>query len=141
MSPFCTKCGNEVEESWRVCPNCGKNLMESEVPQPQPQISPEPQYQTQPPAQPYQVQPYRQTYYPEKPTQYGTAALICGIIGCCCFGIVLGPIAIVLGALGMKRDQNTSMATAGLIFGIIAFVGWLISMIFLYSLIGSISPI
>ena len=140
MSPYCTNCGSEVEPSWNTCPNCGKTLRETETPQPETQIAPQPQYQTQPPPQPYQVQPYRQTYGPAKTNQYGTAALICGIIGCCCFGMVLGPVAIVLGALGTKRDANTSMASAGIVLGIIAFACWIISTIFLYTLIGRYVP-
>jgi len=131
MSPYCTKCGNEVEESWRVCPNCGKNLKESDVPQPQPSLSPQIQTRISPTPQPYQTQPYQQQYRPVKPTQYGTPALVCGLIGCCCG--FLGIPAIILGALGLSRDENTSSASIGLILGLINTVCWILGIILLFT--------
>lgn len=139
MSPYCTICGNEVDDSWRVCPNCGKSLRESEVPQPQPSLSPQAQAQTPPQPQPYQVQPYRQQYRPAKTTQYGTAALICGLAGLCC-GLFLAIPAIILGGLGISRDENTSTATAGLILGIVDIVCWILSLLFLVSWMGWYMP-
>ena len=47
------------------------------------------------------------------------AAMVCGIIGLFVGGIILGPLAIVFGAIGMKRDGR-GMAITGLITGIIA---------------------
>jgi hypothetical protein len=73
---------------------------------------------------------------PPLPPSYGggpeapgaKTALICGIIGLLCCGIVLGPVAIV-NAMKAKRaiemDPSLSgggMATAGLVLGIIAVV-------------------
>ena len=53
------------------------------------------------------------------------AALCCGIVGIFAGGIILGPLAIIFGALGMKRDGR-GMAITGLILGIIASIWGLI---------------
>lgn len=47
------------------------------------------------------------------------AALVCGIVGLFYGGLILGPLAIVFGAIGMKRDGR-GMAIAGLACGIVA---------------------
>lgn len=56
----------------------------------------------------------------------GTGALICGIIAICLFwlipfiGIILGIVAIALGAVGMGRKER--YATAGLVLGLVALI-------------------
>ncbi|MEU1466632.1 DUF4190 domain-containing protein [Streptomyces sp. NPDC005761] len=48
--------------------------------------------------------------------------MICGIIGLLFFGIVLGPVAIVLGAVGLRRlsaKGGAGMAKAGPVLGAI----------------------
>jgi hypothetical protein len=47
------------------------------------------------------------------------AAMVCGIVGLFAGGIILGPLAIIFGAIGMKRDGR-GMAITGLVTGIIA---------------------
>ena len=47
------------------------------------------------------------------------AALVCGIVGLFYGGLILGPLAIVFGVIGMKRDGR-GMAIAGLACGIVA---------------------
>ena len=47
------------------------------------------------------------------------AALVCGIVGLFFGGLILGPLAIIFGAIGMKRDGR-GMAIAGLVCGIVA---------------------
>ena len=141
MSPFCIECGKEVEESWNACPSCGKILKEVNVPQPQPQpvAQPQPQPQPQPVAQPqpqpqpYPTRLYQRTYSTGGQNSYGTAALVCGIIGLFCGGILFGIIAIVLGGLGLGRDDNTGMAVIGLVLGLIDFVCFFIMMFWVLS--------
>jgi len=124
MSPYCTSCGSELEESWNACPNCGRILRESQVPQQQ-SIS---QAQSQPlrAPQPYRVQPYQRSYSSGNGNIYGIVSLVCGLIGLfgaiLYFGIVLGIVAIAMGGIGLSRDDNNSMAVIGLILGIIDFV-------------------
>ncbi|MCK4371236.1 MAG: zinc-ribbon domain-containing protein, partial [Candidatus Lokiarchaeota archaeon] len=58
MSPFCTNCGRDLEESWKICPDCGKILGEGTVPQTHPTTQPQIRLTTQPTPQPHRVQPY-----------------------------------------------------------------------------------
>ena len=48
----------------------------------------------------------------------GIAALCCGLIGFIFMPYLLGPLAIVFGALGLKNDGR-GMAIAGLVLGVI----------------------
>lgn len=62
-----------------------------------------------------------------------TASMWCGIVGIIIFGIVLGPIAIILG-VSAKNDiaanpdelEGESQAKAGIICGCVALLLWLI---------------
>jgi hypothetical protein len=96
---------------------------------PQPQQSP----------QPYQVQPYQQSYSSRGGNTYGAVALVCGLIGLIggffYFGIVLGIVAIAMGGLGLSRDDNNSMAIIGLILGIIDFACCFIFYFLIFSLL------
>ncbi|HET8663708.1 MAG TPA: DUF4190 domain-containing protein [Nocardioides sp.] len=46
-------------------------------------------------------------------------SLVCGIIGLLCFGIILGPVAIILGRQAQREGQPGGMAKAGEILGYI----------------------
>ncbi|MFD3504913.1 DUF4190 domain-containing protein [Streptomyces sp. NPDC058676] len=53
------------------------------------------------------------------------ASLICGIIGLIFFNVILGPTAIVLGAVGMRQAPakgGAGMAKAGIVLGIVDLV-------------------
>ncbi|MEU0075943.1 DUF4190 domain-containing protein [Streptomyces sp. NPDC006332] len=53
------------------------------------------------------------------------ASLICGIIGLIFFNVVLGPVAIVLGAVGLRQAPakgGAGMAKAGIVLGIIDLI-------------------
>ena len=59
----------------------------------------------------------------------GIIALIFGIVGCCFGGFLpfglgfLFPfVAIIFGAIGIKKDDSNGMAIAGLILGIISLI-------------------
>lgn len=59
----------------------------------------------------------------------GTAALILGIIGLLIGGCLLGPLAIIFGAVGISKANqglatNKGSAVSGLILGIVGFLGW-----------------
>jgi len=60
---------------------------------------------------------------------YGIVSLILAIIGIFILGIILGPIAIILGIMGRKRDDSKGLATAGLIIGIIVTILAIIGLI------------
>ncbi|GAA4792303.1 DUF4190 domain-containing protein [Streptomyces ziwulingensis] len=53
------------------------------------------------------------------------ASLVCGIIGLFVFNVILGPVAIVLGAVGMRQAPakgGAGMAKAGVVLGILDLV-------------------
>ena len=55
--------------------------------------------------------------------------MVCGIIGLVCFGIILGPVAIVLGRQAQREGSPGGMAKAGEILGYVdlaLFVLWVI---------------
>ena len=141
LGKYCSSCGTQVEESNMFCPNCGKNLKETSSPNPTP--SPRPYYQSPSPTpspRPYyntsmdqrSYQPSR-SYSTMEGSKYGTASIVCGIIGFCCFGniayIVFGILAIAFGVLGLNRDENKSLASGGLIFGIVDLACGLFSLL------------
>lgn len=139
MSPYCINCGREIEESWNSCPNCGKALKESLVVQEQPIQRPSPQ--TPPPQ--YQTLQYPRTYSSRGVNNFGIAAVICGLIGPF-FGffilgniygaIVFSLITIVLGGIGIGRDDNNIISIIGLVIGIADFVCCLIFYFLIFSL-------
>jgi len=66
-------------------------------------------------------------YAPPPKTGNGMAAasLICGIVGLLLFGIILGPLAIIFGAIGLGNANKNpigagkGMAIAGLVLGVV----------------------
>ncbi len=67
--------------------------------------------------------------------KYGTIATILGLVGICGFGIVLGPLAIIFGKIGVKKDEENAVAIIGLILGIIVTALWIIGIILLIFLL------
>lgn len=135
MARYCFNCGSEVDPQWSVCPNCGEKLKEEQEDY---QIEPPPTYQPSP----YQAPSYTPQQYQAQPQYYakpagenknGVIALILGIIGCFCCGIVLGPVAIIYGIKGRNEDAEPTLGTIGLILGICNIIFGIISMIFIFS--------
>ena len=75
---------------------------------------------------------------------FGIIALIFGIIGLCCgwilslFGLVLPIVAIVCGAIGIKKDDSSGMAIAGLVLGSISVICIIAVTIFLLAVINEL---
>ena len=74
-----------------------------------------------------------------KTSAMATASLVCGIVGILVFGIVLGPLAIIFGAIATNRInekplelEGRGMAKAGIICGIVAIALWLVLIIVWY---------
>ncbi|MHA1107151.1 MAG: hypothetical protein ACTSPN_15770 [Promethearchaeota archaeon] len=69
----------------------------------------------------------------------GIIALIFGIIGLCCAWLIPIPfvpflfpiVAIVFGAIGIKKDDSNGMAIAGLVLGIISVICVAVMAVFL----------
>lgn len=140
MVNFCPKCGEKLDSIMKFCPKCGSTIEDEDIPvsmpqYQQPQAPVQPQYgYGQGTGQTYPQRPVprvgsspQQGYYPRSyntgnGNKRGGAALACGILGCCCsyfFGMILGIVAIVLGAVGLKQDEKPGLAVAGILFGII----------------------
>lgn len=54
-------------------------------------------------------------------TQMGVASLVNGIVGFFFFGIILEPLAIILGAVAWRRDRDM-LGLAGMSLGIIGII-------------------
>ncbi|MFZ0667772.1 MAG: DUF4190 domain-containing protein [Acidimicrobiales bacterium] len=65
------------------------------------------------------------TSYPQTKTANGlaVASLVCGLVGIFLFNIILGPLAIIFGAVAWGRAtrgaQGKGMAVAGVILGVV----------------------
>jgi hypothetical protein len=69
-----------------------------------------------------------------------TGALVCGIVGLLLCGVVLGPVAIYLGTQAKKEIRSSNgqlkgegLATAGIVMGVIAVIGFIISIVYLFA--------
>lgn len=127
MTPFCPNpdCGAVIEENWNRCPECELDLNAQ-------QLDEKPQYTLLPPKNP---QPPTYTYKAKSfqmPSSngFGTLSLVLAIIGFFCFAYVFGPIAMILGGIGISKDDSPSKAKAGLVFGIFVLCYGIISLIF-----------
>ncbi len=56
---------------------------------------------------------------------FSIASLVLGILGLFRYGLLLGPLAIIFGIIGLNREGR-GMALAGLILGIIDIILWLV---------------
>jgi Domain of unknown function (DUF4190) len=60
-------------------------------------------------------------------------SLVCGIVGLFCFGIILGPVAIVLGRQAQREGRPGGMARAGEILGYVDVALFIVGVIYLVS--------
>jgi hypothetical protein len=98
--------------------------------------------------QPPQYQPYQQ--YPSAPPPgYGgypqpaasngmaIAGLVCGIIGLLIANVILGPLGIIFGGIGLSRANRGAsgrgMAIAGIVLGVIDLVVGIVAIAYLSS--------
>lgn len=95
---ICPNCGTNNAEGVAFCANCGAAM----------QAAP--------------VQPQMPAKNPGK--GLGVAAMVLGIIGQLLFPLILGILALILGAIGLSKSKNVGMkngmAVAGIVLGIIA---------------------
>ena len=54
------------------------------------------------------------------------AGMVCGIVGLLLFNVILGPLAIIFGAIGLSKARNGAnhrgMAIAGIVLGVLDVV-------------------
>ena len=141
---YCPNCGTQIEGEWNACPYCGHNLqaernsqsissshqaIPSEVPHPTPQR---------------QSSPPTVMYASRQNNSMGIAALILALLGLILIPIIGSIIAIILGSIGKKNDDDPTMANWGLIIGVIGLLCW-IGLLFIFvswiiSIINSYPP-
>ena len=70
----------------------------------------------------------------ENNSNYGIASIICGALSWLVFGIILAPIGLALGLVGLSKDNNKIPATIGLIISVVALSVLLFSLMLAASL-------
>ncbi len=145
---FCAYCGTQIPENAAFCPSCGKKAM-----QPQQQSNPQPQPVQQQPVQQQVVQnnpqpapvpaPQEKPVTPEEREAGNKAGIVAFVFAmlsftmCAAgiFGIVFGGISLGNCKRAVNADKKANItlskvakpfAIIGLIFGILATIGWLI---------------
>ncbi len=114
---FCSQCGEKNPDNAKFCSKCGAALKAAAAP-----------------AKPAPA-PTKAAATGERTSGMAIAALIMGILGFLTFG-PLAILAIIFGAIGIgqaNKDpslKGKGMAVAGLVLGIIAIAGWVITLIF-----------
>lgn len=81
---------------------------------------------------------YGQAPYGGPPPAQGNSpkavwALVCGIVGLLCFGIILGPVAIFLGRAAQREGRPGGIAKAGEILGYVDVALFVLGIIFVLS--------
>lgn len=141
----CTSCGKTLRCSPLMlgksisCPACQSNinLPSSSGPEPGPEGQPSAQPAVQMTETAKKVELHS---YTVRAADGATSALVCGILGLFCFGVILGPVAIAQGIGAIKQiDANPKnftgrgMATAGLVLGCIDLIGFAIGILMMIS--------
>lgn len=107
----CSRCGAQNQDQAAVCYACG-----TQFPVPQ-------------------ANPYQQPMYPGVPAKVpgkglAIAGMVCGIVGVCfgvfslgiawIYGVILGILGVVFGAVAKNKGYRGTMATAGIVLGIVS---------------------
>lgn len=127
---FCPNCGTEVEPNWKNCSNCGYKFERETI------DTLSEGFLTAPLAAPPEI---LKTLHPEssessKSSGFGIAAIIIGLIGCCCFWCA-GVLAIILAMIGLAEDDEKALATIGLIIGICGVCGGVFQLFLIFGLL------
>jgi len=97
----CSRCGAQNQDQAAVCYACGT------------QFAP-------PQANPYQQPMYNPMVPAKVPGKgFAIAALVCGIVSFFFYGIILGILAVIFGAVAKNKGYRGGMATAGIVLGVV----------------------
>ena len=129
---ICQKCGKELNENFQVCPYCGSPIQQDV------NIQRNASYnygnQQMPQSGSYSYENHSDyAQQPKKKNTIGILSLILGIAGlllsCVIVGIVPAIAAVVLGIIGIVKNNGKGQSIAGIVCGIIGIL------IFLFALI------
>lgn len=112
---YCIKCGAQNSDNAVTCSNCGAAL--ANVPS-------------------YNAVQTNGT----AGKGFAIAGMVCGIVSFFCFGIILGVLAIIFGAVAKNKGYRGGMATAGIVLGAIGLALYLIMLIACGSMIPFMDP-
>lgn len=113
---FCNNCGASIPDNTPFCPSCGAR---TSAPVQQPG------YPVSQPAYPTPVQ------QPGK--GFAIASMVLGIVSFFCFAFITGLLGIVFGGVAKSKGSRSSMATAGIVCGVIGVALWLLMLLFFES--------
>lgn len=129
---ICQKCGKELNENFQVCPYCGSPIQQDVNIQQNASYN----YRNQQMPQSGSYSYGNQSNYaqqPKKKNTIGILSLILGIAGlllsCVIVGIVPAIASVVLGIIGIVKNNGKGQSIAGIVCGIIGIL------IFLFALI------
>ena len=121
---YCKRCGKELVEGTKFCPECGENneVIDAEFV--------EPAYETPQVNKPHVAKCF--TIFAKIGYGLGIASFVCGFIPfVCLFSLSVAEVSIVFSILGRKDPEMRSKAKKGLVFSIlglvIAFIVWIIT--------------
>jgi hypothetical protein len=121
---FCPNCGAKIELNWKACPNCGTKIEEES------HVLPSEGYLKAPVAAPPEI---LKRDHPEssKSNGFGIAAIIVGIIGCCCTWCA-SILALILAIIGLSQDDEKTLAGIGLILGLCGLCGGIFPLMLIF---------
>lgn len=101
--PFCQKCGTQNNENSSFCSNCGTSVGASMPAPPVMNVPPAPK---------------------SSGNGFSIAGIICGAIAFLFFPILLGPLGLILGAVGKSKGEDKAaialvVSALGLVIGMI----------------------
>lgn len=102
---FCKNCGTQLDDNYKVCPNCGQPVVAQPAQQEAAPVA------VEEPKGPWKV--------------FAILGLVFGIVGLVLSwasfgGLIISVVALVFSILGLKSKAKHGMAVAGLVLSIIA---------------------
>lgn len=131
MEKYCAHCGGKIEDGEKFCQNCGASVEEAKTGMESNTMQTN---YTQTTAVNDNMQNNINAAGKQKTNGMAIASFVCSLVGIIIFGVILGILAISLGATAKKRMQvfnegGSGLATAGIVIGIIDIVGAFIATI------------
>lgn len=110
---YCPNCGAQNDDGVAFCANCGTSIAPA---------APTPGY-----GAPVYGVPVAPVSTPGK--GLAIASMVCGIVSFFCFGLVLGLLAVIFGAVAKSKGYTGGMATAGVVLGVIGLALYVVALI------------